>query len=260
VIVEKDLETLSRTALMCATVREAFSSSKKTTSILKGKIVPIRTLRILLGVVLAVGVASTQPAYALGGGDGGGGDIGGGGGGVVLPPPAAVTITGPSSRATPVGATVTVAGTATPASSVGVWFHRAGSTGYVQRRTVTASSTGAWSTTYIAGDDYRIYATDGADQTAPILVQVAPTIAGAASQVVRKGSTYTIRGTAIPANTVTVHFHKAGTPASDYSIVRSVPVGGNATWTRPYVASTDYRFFASLPNGQVSPTVLVQAR
>jgi hypothetical protein len=47
---------------------------------------------------------------------------------------------------------------------------------------------------------------------------------------------------------------------SDYSILRTVPIDEQGNWRRPYLASVDYRFFASLPNGQRSQTVLVQAR
>ena len=88
----------------------------------------------------------------------------------------------------------------------------------------------------------------------------APTIAGATSRTASKNSTYTITGTGIPGQTLTVHFHKAGTAANDYSLLRTVTVAKNGGWSRSYVASVDYRFYASLPNGQVSPKVLVQAR
>ena len=52
----------------------------------------------------------------------------------------------------------------------------------------------------------------------------------------------------------------AGTAANDYSILRTVTVGVNGTWTRSYVASADYRYFASLPNGLTSGNYLTQAR
>jgi uncharacterized protein YkwD len=175
-------------------------------------------------------------------------------------PPATATIDGPAGQSTTYGKTVTVSGTAAPGASVGVWFHRAGTSGYTQRRTLTATSGGSWQTTYVAGDDYRIYATSGSARSSPVLVQVAPVIAGGASHVVRKGSTYTIAGSAIPGAVVTISFHKAGTASNDYSILRTVRVGSDGTWSRPYLASVDYRFFASLSNGQVTSSVLVQAR
>jgi uncharacterized protein YkwD len=175
-------------------------------------------------------------------------------------PASSVSINGPANQTATYGKTVTVSGSSTPGAAVGVWFNQAGTSGFTQRRNLTATSSGAWSTTYVAGADYRIYATSGTAQSSTIQVQVSPTITGATSLVVRKKSTYTIRGTGIPGATVTIHFHKAGTAATDYSILRTVTVASNGTWSRSYVASVDYRFFASLPNGQVSPTVLVQAR
>jgi hypothetical protein len=141
-----------------------------------------------------------------------------------------------------------------------VWFHKAGTSGYVQRRALTASTTGTWSTSYVAGDDYRVYASSGPGSTAPVLIQVAPTITGPATRIVRRGSTVPLAGTGLPGQVLTLHFHAAGTPAGDYSILRSVLVRPDGTWQRPYIAGTDYRIFASLPNGRTSPTVLIQAR
>jgi len=54
--------------------------------------------------------------------------------------------------------------------------------------------------------------------------------------------------------------HKAGTASTDYSLLRTAAIRSNGTWSPSAVASVDYRFYASLPNGRVSPTMLVQAR
>jgi hypothetical protein len=171
-----------------------------------------------------------------------------------------VTIAGASTQASPYGATVSVTGTADPGAHVGVWFRSAHESAFVQRRTLVAGSNGVWSTSYTATDDYRLYATNGSAQSAVLLEQIAPTVNGPTSRTVRRNSTVAISGTATPGATVTLHFHKAGTAASDYSILRTVSVGSRGSWSRSYLASTDYRYFASLPNGQVSPTVLAQAR
>jgi protocatechuate 3,4-dioxygenase beta subunit len=168
------------------------------------------------------------------------------------------TISGAATRTATNGRTVTVAGTAAPGAGVGVYFHRANSSGYVKRRTLTASSSGTWSTTYVANDDYRIYATSGTAKSAIVTVLVAPTIAGATTRSAAQGSTYTITGTGIPGATLSVHFHKAGTASNDYSIVRRVKVGSGGSWSYSFVASVDYRFYATLPNSQRSSTVLVQ--
>jgi hypothetical protein len=176
------------------------------------------------------------------------------------PPGPPLAISGAGTRTTTYGTTVTVAGTAPAGAPVGVWFQKAGTSTYTLRRGLTASSAGAWSTTYVAGDDYRIYATSGTGKTAPVLIQVAPTISGAATRTVRKGSTATITGTGIPGRVVTLHMHKAGTASTDYSVLRTAMIRSTGTWSLSYVASVDYRFYASLPNGRVSPTFLVQAR
>jgi hypothetical protein len=171
-----------------------------------------------------------------------------------------VSITGASTRTTTYGSSVNISGTATPGATVGIWFHEAGSNGYVQRRTLTASSTGAWSTSYTANDDYRVYAGSGTTQSGSVLVQIAPAISGANPRTVPRNSTCTVSGTGIPGATLTVHFHKASTATNDYSILRTVTVASNGTWTRSYLASVDYRLYASLPNGQISTNLLVQAR
>jgi hypothetical protein len=211
----------------------------------------MRTRRTVIGAVAVVGavmVPTAQPASALGGCDGPGGGT------------EPLGVSGPSLQATAYGARVSVQGTAGERADVGVWFRRAFTSEYVQRRSLVADCYGAWSTSYVANDDYRLYATSGTGQTPSVLIQIAPTIAGAASQVVKKGSTYTITGTGIPGKVLTLHFHKAGTPANDYSIRRTVTINSEGAWSRPYAATVDYRFFASLSNGQKSRTVLVQAR
>lgn len=82
------------------------------------------------------------------------------------------TVSGPARIAA--AHTVTITGTDRPGARLHVWFHRRDSTGYVVRRTVTASSGGHWSTTYAANDDYRYYATDLAtgQQSATVLTQI----------------------------------------------------------------------------------------
>ena len=91
-----------------------------------------------------------------------------------------------------------------------------------RRRTPTATSTGTWGTSYLANDDYSVYATNGTAQSASVPIQVAPAITGPATRTVLKNSTNTITGTGtgIPGTTVTVRFHKAGTAATDYRALR----------------------------------------
>ena len=77
-------------------------------------------------------------------------------------------------------------------------------------------------------------------------------IAGAAVQQPPIGSMFVLRGTG-PANTViTLHFHRAGTPAWDYSLLRTVTTDGNGQWSRPVAATADYRYYASAGSGATS--------
>jgi hypothetical protein len=177
----------------------------------------------------------------------------------ITEPPTTVSISGSGARSTTYGTRVSISGKATPGEKVGIWFHRAGDSGYTQRRTLTSSPAGAWSTSYEALDDYRLYATTRSARSHQILVKVKPVINGAGSRSVRKGTTYTIAGTGIPGAAVTVHFHKAGTAPDDFSLLRTVTVSGDGSWSRSYVAAVDYRFFATLPNGTRSTTILVKA-
>jgi hypothetical protein len=60
--------------------------------------------------------------------------------------------------------------------------------------------------------------------------------------------------------TTPARMHKSGTASTDYSLLPTAAIQSNGTWSLSYVASVDYRFYASLPNGRVSPTIPVQAR
>ncbi len=72
------------------------------------------------------------------------------------------------------------------------------------------------------------------------------------------GATYAVVGFAAPGATVVLHYHRAGTAATDYSIERSVradPTDG--FWFRESVLDVDYRVFATVGIGNPhSPTLL----
>lgn len=68
------------------------------------------------------------------------------------------TLRGPAHAAR--NSTVAITGTGRPSTTLRVWFHRANGNGYTPRRTISVSGNGVWRTTYVAGDDYRYYATD----------------------------------------------------------------------------------------------------
>ena len=70
-------------------------------------------------------------------------------------------------------------------------------------------------------------------------------------------STFSIDGTALASSVVTLRFHRAGTPAGDYSIVRTVRADARGAWSRPITPDTDYRYYATAGSA-TSPTVLYQ--
>ena len=71
------------------------------------------------------------------------------------------------------------------------------------------------------------------------------TISGDAVQNPLYAGTFVITGTAEANARVDLHFHKPGTPAADYSTVRSVTADSKGNWSRSILATTDYRYYAS---------------
>ena len=70
-------------------------------------------------------------------------------------------------------------------------------------------------------------------------------------------STFSITGTAPASSPVTLHFHKSGTPASDYTLTRGVTSDAKGKWSRAITANEDYRYYATSGSG-TSATVLNQ--
>ncbi|MDX6210295.1 MAG: hypothetical protein QOE24_2686 [Frankiales bacterium] len=157
----------------------------------------------------------------------------------------AVSIAGSTSLTAAYGTPVTITGEAPAGSTVAVFFHRANVAGYVQRRTLQADSNGVFVTSFAPNDDYRYYAQVGTKKSASVLEQVTPSVVGATSKVAAKGSTIVLVGHGAAHGSVLLHFHKAGTAATDYSLLRTVHVNGNGVWTKPVVVSVDYRVYAS---------------
>ena len=89
----------------------------------------------------------------------------------------------------------------------------------------------------------------------PVAVQPTPaipsrvTISGNRLHATHLNSVFTITGTAAPLALVTLHFHRAGTAADDYSILRTVTADANGNWHRVVTTSVDYRYFATVANG-----------
>jgi hypothetical protein len=156
-----------------------------------------------------------------------------------------VTVEGSPSLTAQYGTPVTITGRAPAGSTVAVFFHRANVAGYVQRRTLQADGNGVFVTSFRPNDDYRYYAQVGGKKSSAVLEQVTPSVVGASRRVAAKGATIVLVGHGAPHGSVLLHFHKAGTPATDYSLLRAVHVDANGVWTKPVVVSVDYRVYAS---------------
>jgi len=166
----------------------------------------------------------------------------------VVPPP---LILGGNVQRPLYGSTFVIRGTAPAGDVVLLHFHKRGTAtnDYSMVRSVTTNSSGSWSRSILANTDYRYYATDGSATSNNVLFNPRPTVSGPLTRVVAKNHTTSISGTSVPGTTVYVHFHKAGTAASDYSIVRAVTANSSGAWTKSFLASVDYRIFASRASG-----------
>ncbi|MDX6245186.1 MAG: hypothetical protein QOE76_2909 [Frankiales bacterium] len=156
-----------------------------------------------------------------------------------------VTVDGSASFTAAYGSPVSITGRAPAGATVGIFFHRANVPGYVQRRTLQADSNGVFATSFAPNDDYRYYAQVGTKASPAVLEQVTPSVVGSLTRVGTKGSTIVLVGHGAPHTSVLLHFHKAGTSATNYSLLRSVHVDANGVWTKPVVVSVDYRVYAS---------------
>ena len=179
------------------------------------------------------------------------------------PGPAHVAVDGPATVNPTPNAAFLITGTAPAGATVTLHFHKAGTPAadYSIVRSVTAADNGTWSRSITASSDYRYYATVPGATSATVLFQPAPTLNGPTSRVVPVNRRYTLTGTAVAGSTVFLHFHRRGTAATDYSIVRSVTAAADGTWKRSYLADTDYRVFTSRTAGSDSsdgPRYLLQ--
>jgi hypothetical protein len=169
--------------------------------------------------------------------------------------PAGCAMSGPPSA--PALTTVLLGGRVPPMGSVQVWFRQRGATEFVLRRQLTASNDGTFSTTFLANDDYRWYASSGNCTTAPGLTQVTSWTTG---------PRYAARGSVVP---ITVHGPAAASvavylrePGGTYRLARTGRLDRTGTFRTSYVARTDERYYAVTgPNGRVSAeAVLTQVR
>lgn len=167
----------------------------------------------------------------------------------------AVSLTAPAT--VPVGGFVRVAGTAPGVETVNVLFRKRGQTVFQVRRTLTPAADGAFSTTFRADDDYRLYAASARCDSPPALVLATPTISGPATAARNSTVTLSVRGAA--GQPVKVYFRRAGTTA--FVLGRIGTVAANGTYTTTYRATADYRYYAATgPEARRSNWGLTQLR
>ena len=162
-----------------------------------------------------------------------------------------VTIIGGDWQSPRYGTTFALTGTAPAGAVVTLRFRKAGMAAgdYSLTRNIITPANGVWVRPIAAIFDYRFYSTitttTGLVSSGNVLFQPTVLINGPLNVTTAKNLPYTITGKAAPYSLLYLHFHKAGTPAADYSIVRAVSVNSVGTWSRAILASSDYRYFAS---------------
>ena len=78
-------------------------------------------------------------------------------------------------------------------------------------------------------------------------------ISGGALQKPLTGSAFQVTGTG-PANApITVHFHRTGTPAWDYTLLRTVTSNASGAWSLPLATTADYAYYATAGLAADSP-------
>lgn len=177
----------------------------------------------------------------------------------------APTITTPAVVNAGRNAAVAVRGTAGIGASVVLHFHKQGTaaTDYSITRTIATSGAGTWAKSFTLTTGYRVYATVGLLRSSTVLfatttpVRTAPpTITNPASTTAPRNTSVTVHGTAVAGVPVTVHFHKQGTAATDYSIARTVSASAAGTWAKTFSLDTGYRVYATVGSSAHSNTVL----
>ena len=152
-----------------------------------------------------------------------------------------VTVTPPVTASAPDNAsyqsTVTLGGTALPNAAVAVQLTDVAANAPQPVQTVQASSTGAWSTTFVADRDWSWTATVDGYTTKPGTTRVAPTITSppppADGRVfIRAGDSVGVGGTGLPGTSVSLVTKQPGGPSSSV-VTADVPVGADGKWSDP---------------------------
>jgi hypothetical protein len=159
---------------------------------------------------------------------------------VTVTPP--VTVTGPATAT--YGANVTLKGTAAPGAAVTATLQPAKQGSAAEVRQLTASSAGAWSTTFPATDDYS-WSAAVPGYTTPTSTTVvtpdvtAPTMSAARSLLVAQGSRVALSGNGLPGTTLQAMTTPRGGSTTTGSLITVRPDG---TWSgvtvKPSVPTT----------------------
>lgn len=191
--------------------------------------VRLRALPLVLAVALAPVVAPT-------GAQAGHGD--------------APTIDGPSKVFFPFGQALTIAGTAPAGAEVTVFFDRRGPEGPKAIKVLRANSAGRYSYTVRPGDDYTVHVSSLGQDSGRVVAFTTPTVDAVPGQYVSAGHTFqpgpdnavlVLRGKGAPGSTFRIAFRQLGTPR--YTVVQTLTVAANGTWTRPLRLTRDWAFF-----------------
>lgn len=173
---------------------------------------------------------------------------------IPLPQPT-LTVNGLLTRNVPYNKTTSITGSTRPNSSVQL------KSGAAVLATVNSTSTGSFSLPYTFKDNMSVYIKlqNFSTQSSTISVKVHPTVNGAATRTVKKGSTVKISGTFKPNTTLTVSMRKPADAAGTYprKFYPKTDASGNYSFT--FTADTKKVFYVTSPNGASSSihTVLV---
>ncbi|MEX2289334.1 MAG: peptidoglycan recognition protein [Mycobacteriales bacterium] len=151
------------------------------------------------------------------------------------------------------GATVPLTVAGGPAgAAVEVWFAKRGDAGFTKRRDAVLSSSGSYSTSYPADDDYTFFAIAGGDATPRRSTRLSPAPTSAPSgeaSVLRiqgpvtapAGSAVLVTATGPAGAAVTVWFRRQGDPA--FVQRRSGVLDAGGTYTTTYTADLPHEYF-----------------
>lgn len=166
----------------------------------------------------------------------------------------ALTLSAPPS--VPIGTPVVVHGSSSDTATVSIAFRKRGQSSFSVRRRVAPGEQGAFTTSFLPDDDYRIYAFDDRCDSAPILVTAAPVINGPVQ--VRRGSVVALTVRATPGLPLAIAFRRAGQTA--FTVRRTGVAGSNGTYTTSYRADADHQYYAVERLGQQSARRITRAR